>query len=138
MRILGLDLGDATIGVAVSDEMGWTAQGLTTIRRTSQQKDFEALGEVIRQYQPEQIILGLPRNIDGSIGPQARKVMEFTEQLSTRFSIPIIEWDERFSTLGAERYLLEAELSSRERKKVINKLAAAFILQGYLDCKSSP
>ena len=138
MRILGIDFGDARIGVAVSDEMGWTAQGLTTIHRTNQQKDFEALGKVIKQYQPEQIILGLPRNMDGSIGPQARKVMDFAEKLSARFNIPVIEWDERFSTLGAEKYLQEAELTPRARKKVIDKVAASFILQGYLNSKSPP
>ena len=138
MRILGLDFGDARIGIAVSDEMGWTAQGLTTLHRTNQQRDFQAIGEVIKQYQPEQIILGLPKNMDGSLGPQARKVKEFAEKLSTRFHIPIIEWDERFSTLGAEKYLQEAELTPRARKKVIDKVAAAFILQGYLDSKSFP
>ena len=138
MRILGIDFGDARIGVAVSDEMGWTAQGLTTIRRTNKQQDFEALGELIKQYKPEQIIIGLPRNTNGSIGPQARKVMDFAEKLSTRFNIPVIKWDERFSTLGAEKYLQEAGLTPRARKKVIDKVAAAFILQGYLDSKSSP
>ena len=136
MRILALDVGQATIGIAVSDELGWTAQGVTTIRRQSRAKDFRALGALIAEYTPEKLVIGLPKNIDGSIGTHAQKIIEFAGELSRRFNIPVITWDERFSTMGAERYLLEFELSSRKRKKVVDKMAAAFILQGYLDRRS--
>jgi putative Holliday junction resolvase len=133
VRILGLDLGDQTIGVAVSDEMGWTAQSLDTIRRASLREDFRALEVFVERYRPEKIVLGLPRNMNGTIGAQAEKVLRFAERLSSRFDIPVLTWDERLSTVGAEKYLLEAEMSGRKRRKVIDKLAAAFILQGYLD-----
>lgn len=133
MRIIGLDVGDKTIGVAVSDQMGWTAQGVEVIRRTSLDKDLSRLREIIETYQVEKIVVGLPRNMDGSVGPQAMKVEGFIENLSSLFELPIIRWDERLSTIGAERSLLEADLSRAKRKKVIDKMAAVFILQGYLD-----
>lgn len=133
MRIMGLDVGDKTIGVAVSDPMGWTAQGIEVIRRTSLDKDLTRLGEIIETYQVEKIVVGFPRNMDGSVGPQAMKVEGFIENLSTLIELPIIRWDERLSTMGAERSLLEADLSRAKRKKVIDKMAAVFILQGYLD-----
>lgn len=133
MRVLALDVGEATIGIAVSDELGWTAQGVTTIRRKSRAKDFGALEALIAEYRPEKLLIGLPKNTDGSIGNHAQKIIDFGDELSRRFKIPVITWDERFSTLGAERYLLESDLSSRKRKKVVDKMAAAFILQGYLN-----
>jgi putative Holliday junction resolvase len=129
-------MGEATIGVAVSDELGWTAQGVTTIRRKSRAKDFQALQALVAEYHPEKIVIGLPKNRDGSIGTHAQKIIDFADELSRRFNIPVVTWDERFSTMGAERYLLESDLSPRKRKKVVDKMAAAFILQGYLDRKS--
>ena len=132
MRILGLDVGSKTIGVAVSDPMGWTAQGIKTLERKGHEADeLEAL---IREYQVEKIIVGLPLNMDGSLGSQAQSVQKFADFLISRFpSVPVFLQDERLSTVGAERSLLEADLSREKRKKVIDKMAAVFILQGYLN-----
>jgi putative Holliday junction resolvase len=133
MRILGLDVGTKTIGVAVSDEMGWTGQGISTIRRTNIRADFAELDKYLQQYKVEKIVVGVPRNMDGSIGSAAEQVYSFIEQLKEKFSIPIDTWDERLSTVAAERVLLEADMSRGKRKKVIDKVAAVLILQGYLD-----
>jgi putative Holliday junction resolvase len=133
MRILGLDVGTKTIGVAVSDEMGWTGQGIGTIRRTNIRADFAELDKYLQQYKVEKIVVGVPRNMDGSIGSAAEQVYSFIEQLKEKFSIPIDTWDERLSTVAAERVLLEADMSRGKRKKVIDKVAAVLILQGYLD-----
>lgn len=133
MRILGLDVGTKTIGVAVSDEMGWTGQGIGTIRRTNIRADLAELGEYLQQYAVEKIVVGVPRNMNGSIGRAAEQVYFFIEQLREKFPIPIDTWDERLSTVAAERVLLEADMSRGKRKKVIDKVAAALILQGYLD-----
>ena len=133
MRILGLDVGTKTIGVAVSDEMGWTGQGIGTIRRTNIRADLAELDEYLQQYAVEKIVVGVPRNMNGSIGRAAEQVYFFIEQLREKFPIPIDTWDERLSTVAAERVLLEADMSRGKRKKVIDKVAAALILQGYLD-----
>jgi putative Holliday junction resolvase len=133
MRILGLDVGTKTIGVAVSDEMGWTGQGIGTIRRTNIRADLAELNEYLQQYAVEKIVVGVPRNMNGSIGRAAEQVYFFIEQLREKFPIPIDTWDERLSTVAAERVLLEADMSRGKRKKVIDKVAAALILQGYLD-----
>ena len=133
MRILGLDVGTKTIGVAVSDEMGWTGQGIGTIRRTNIRADLAALDYYLQQYAVEKIVVGVPRNMDGSIGSAAEQVYSFIERLKEKFPIPIDTWDERLSTVAAERALLEADMSRGKRKKVIDKVAAVLILQGYLD-----
>ena len=133
MRILGLDVGTKTIGVAVSDEMGWTGQGLATIRRTNIRADLAELDKYLQQYAVEKIVVGVPRNMDGSIGSATEQVYSFIERLREKFSIPIDTWDERLSTVAAERVLLEADISRNNRKKVIDKVAAVLILQGYLD-----
>jgi len=133
MRILGLDVGTKTIGVAVSDEMGWTGQGIGTIRRTNIRADLAELDEYLQQYAVEKIVVGVPRNMNGSIGRAAEQVYFFIEQLKEKFPIPIDTWDERLSTVAAERVLLEADMSRGKRKKVVDKLAAVLILQGYLD-----
>ncbi|AQS58383.1 Holliday junction resolvase RuvX [Desulforamulus ferrireducens] len=133
MRIMGLDVGDKTIGVALSDPMGWTAQGLEVIRRESIDKDLTRLGEIIQEYGVEKILVGLPKNMNATIGPQGEKVLAFVEKLKERFALPIKTWDERLSTVAAERMLIQADVSRSKRKKVIDKMAAAVILQGYLD-----
>lgn len=130
-RIMGLDLGDKTIGVAVSDLLGWTAQGVETIRRSKQ--DMNRLRELVRSYEVEEVVIGLPKNMDGSLGPRAEKTMEFAGRLERELQLPIKTWDERLTTMAAERTLLEADLSRAKRKKVIDKMAAVFILQGYMD-----
>jgi len=130
---MGLDIGTRTIGIAISDELGITAQGLKTLRRKSMEEDFKEIAAIIRQFEIEKIIVGLPQNMDGTLGIQAEKVLNWMEALKDRVEIPIATWDERLSTVGASRVLLEADLSRRKRKNVIDKLAAVLILQGYLD-----
>ncbi len=132
-RILALDLGDRTIGLAVSDLMGWTAQGLHTIRRENDEKDLEALLRIIKEYQVADLVVGLPKNMNGTIGPQAEKVRAFIEQIRPATQCSITEWDERLSTKMAERSLIEADMRRSKRKKIIDTAAAVCILQGYLD-----
>ncbi|WP_019120062.1 Holliday junction resolvase RuvX [Brevibacillus massiliensis] len=136
MRILGLDLGERTIGVAVSDEMGWTAQGVETIRRQSAEKDYARLNELILQYQVGEIVIGLPKNMNGTIGPRGEQCQAFASALAKRTSLPVHLWDERLTTMAAEKMLISADVSRQKRKKVIDKMAATLILQGYLDAKS--
>lgn len=138
MRKMGIDLGTKTIGVAISDEMGWTAQGIETIKRSnSLKKDFLRLDELINQFSVSEIVLGLPKNMDGSIGERAQASMDFAEQLREYFSLPVHLWDERLTTVSAERMLISADVSRKKRKNVIDKLAAVFILQSYLDRKQN-
>ena len=137
MRIMGLDVGDATIGVAVCDALEITAQGITTIRRTSFEKDMEQLLQMIKDRNVEKIIIGLPKNMNNSIGPRGEKTIEFSRKLKERIGeIEIDMWDERLSTCAAERTLIQADVSRKKRKQVIDKIAAVIILQGYLDNKS--
>jgi putative Holliday junction resolvase len=133
MRIMGLDIGTHTIGVAISDELGITAQGLKTLRRKSMDEDFKEIASIIRQFEIEIIVVGLPKNMDGTLGRQAEIVLKWMKVLTDKIPIPVVTWDERLSTVGASKVLLEADLSRRKRKKVIDKVAAVLILQGYLD-----
>lgn len=140
MRILGLDYGDKTIGVAVSDPFGWTAQGVEIIRRENPaeyKKSLRRLGELIEEYHAESIVLGYPKNLDNSEGERCEKTKAFCERLKNRFpKTEVVLWDERFSTVAAERALREANLSHGQRKRVIDKMAAVHILQGYLNSRS--
>jgi putative Holliday junction resolvase len=133
MRALGLDIGDRTIGVAVSDPLGLTAQGITTIRRKNQEYDIQELYKICKEYDVDTIVSGLPKNMNGTIGPQGEKVMEFCDIIKEKLSLPIIMWDERLTTVAAHRAMLEADLSRKKRKKIVDKIAAVYILQGYLD-----
>ncbi len=133
MRIMGLDVGDRTIGVAVSDELGFTAQGVEVIRRKDADRDFGRLAELITQYEITAIVVGWPKNMNGTVGPRCEKVQEFTDELKCRLShTKIIFWDERLSTVAATKSLIAADVSRAKRKQVIDKMAAVFILQGYL------
>ncbi|TCT16884.1 putative Holliday junction resolvase [Natranaerovirga pectinivora] len=136
MRLLGLDFGSKTVGVAVSDLMGWTAQGLEVIKR-KEENNLKAtilrISEIIKEYEVEKIILGLPKNMNNSIGERAEKALKFKERLEKELNIPVVTWDERLSTMFAERTLLEGDMSREKRKKIIDKMAAVIILQGYLD-----
>ena len=134
-RIMGLDIGDKTIGVAVSDLMGLTAQGVTTIKRVGKKKDIEAIKQIIAEKQVNKIVSGLPKNMNGTVGPQGEKVQKFCELLKEETNLPIEFWDERLSTVAAERSLIEGNARRENRKKVIDMLAAVIILQGYLDSK---
>ena len=134
-RILGLDVGDKTIGVAVSDGLGLTAQSVVTIRRQNINKDIAALKELIDEYEAVEIVVGLPKNMDGSLGPQSEKVLAFVEKLKKVFPLPVELYDERLSTAQALKALIAADLSRAKRKKIIDKMDAQVILQGYLDRK---
>ena len=135
MKIIGLDLGSKTIGVAISDDLFLTAQVLTSIQRTTLEKDLEVIVGLVDQYGVEEMVVGLPINMDGSSGDSARRAETFIEQLRETLPIKIIPWDERLSTVAAERILLEGDLSRKKRRKVIDRLSAAIILQGYLDSR---
>jgi len=134
MRILALDVGTKTIGVAVSDELGITANGVKTLRRrTTTKGDIDELKELVVEFKPAKILIGLPYNSDGSVSKRGEQILRFSKQIENSLSIPIVYWDESFSTVNAEKYLLEANLSRKKRKKVIDKMAAVYILKEYLD-----
>ncbi len=132
MRILGIDLGAKSIGVAVSDELGLTAQGVKTIRRKGMKRDLEELELLILKYGVEGLVVGLPRNMNGSLGPAAQKTLRFAEKLEA-FDLPITMEDERLTTVIAEQVLIEGDVRRSKRKQVIDQVAAALILQAYLD-----
>lgn len=133
---MGLDLGEKTIGVAVSDPMGWTAQAVEVIRRNGNfDAEIKRLKELIAEYGVELILLGLPRNMDGTVGEQGKKAVDYAGIIGEKLGLPVELWDERLSTVAAGRVLLEADMSRAKRKKIIDKVAAAVILQGYLDSR---
>ena len=136
MRILGLDYGSKTVGVAVSDPLGLTAQSVETIWRKQENKLRQTLArieELAAEYQAEKIVLGLPKNMNNTIGERAEKTLEFREMLERRAGLPVVMWDERLTTVEAERTLMEASVRRENRKQYLDQLAAVFILQGYLD-----
>ena len=136
MRILGLDYGSKTVGVAVSDPLGFTAQGVEIIRRKSENKMRQTLArieELIAQYQVEEIVLGLPKNMNNTLGDRAEKSLELKETLERRTGLPVVMWDERLTTVSANRVLMETGVRRENRKEHVDEIAAAFILQGYLD-----
>ena len=133
MRVMGLDIGDKTIGVAISDLLGLTAQGLETIMRTSNKAAINRIKEIIAEKDVEKIVVGLPKNMNGSLGPQAEKVLSFVKKLEGKIDREIVYQDERLTTVAAEKILVAADVSRKKRKKVIDKVAAVYILQGYLD-----
>jgi len=135
MRILSLDVGTKRIGVAVSDELGITAQHKEAIQRTNLPEDFKKIKEIIEAFQIGEIIVGYPISLDGSEGPQAKYVLEFVEKLKMEFSIPIGLWDERLSSVAVNKLMLEGDLTRKKRKKRIDSLSAQWILQGYLESK---
>lgn len=135
-RIMGLDVGDRTIGVAISDPLLLTAQGIKTIRRESNKKDIEQIEDLIKKYDVNKIVIGFPKNMNNTVGPQGEKVLNFIDKLKKRINIEIILEDERLTTMAAERTLIEGDVSRQNRKKVIDKVAATYILQIYLDRKT--
>ena len=135
MSILCIDYGSKTLGIAVSDDLGMMGHGIGTIRRSTKALDFEALRKHIQNHGVDTILLGLPCNMDGSIGPAAQAVLAFGEELKAEFGLPVETWDERLSTFEAEDRLIGADMRSKKRRKVIDTVAAAIILQGYLDHK---
>ncbi|WP_239617528.1 Holliday junction resolvase RuvX [Cohnella mopanensis] len=133
MRIMGLDYGERRIGVAMSDLFGWTAQGVEVIDQKVVADPMARIVELIKQYEVESIVVGLPKNMNGTVGPSGENCIAFAEKLKETLSLPVQLWDERLTTVSAERTLLEADVSRRKRKLVIDKMAAAILLQSYLD-----
>lgn len=136
MRVMGLDYGSKTVGVAISDPLGITAQGIETIERKEENKLRRTLArieELVKEYEVEKIVLGFPKNMNNTIGERAEKSLELKAMLERRIGIPVIMWDERLTTVEAERTLMESNVRRENRKKYVDKIAAVFILQGYLD-----
>ena len=133
MRIMALDVGSRTVGIACSDALLMTAQGIETIRRTSLENDFNRLRELISEYEVHELVVGMPKNMNGTKGERAEKTEEFVEKMKAVIDLPVTFWDERLSTVMAERQLIAADVSRKKRKGVIDKMAAVVILQGYLD-----
>ncbi len=132
-RILALDVGSRTIGLAVSDPLGITAQGLETIRRKNKRTDFEALQDVLRRYAVQEIVVGYPLRMSGASGTQSERMAAFAEELRRRFAVPVYLWDERLTSAQANRLLRETDMSIRRRAQVVDRLAAVLILQSFLD-----
>ena len=139
MRKMGLDVGDKTVGIAVSDELGYTAQGIMTLERVGIRKDTGKIIDMVKEYGCDTVVIGLPKNLNGSDSPQTEKVYEFKTMLENKMrstgmkDIKIVWQDERLTTVMAERVLIAADVSRSKRKKVIDKQAAVIILQSYLD-----
>ncbi|MBM7556057.1 Holliday junction resolvase RuvX [Halanaerobacter jeridensis] len=136
MRIMGLDIGDKKTGVALSDPLELTAQGKTVLEFDSTKEQLEYIEGLVEQYNVDEIVIGLPKNMNGSLGPRAKKVLGIIEQLKEKVEVPVKKWDERLSTSAAEKTLIEADMSRAKRKDVIDKMAAVVILQNYLDSKN--
>lgn len=133
MRTLGIDYGEKRIGLAISDRLGIIAQGLKVVSTENFFKEIEEIKTIIKKFQIGKVVIGIPKNIDGSIGKKAREVLKFIEQLRKYISLPLIVWDERFTTKIAKNILINANMSRKKRKNVIDKMSAVIILQEYLD-----
>lgn len=141
MRIMGLDYGSKTIGVAVSDPLGLTAQGVEIIRREEEnklRKSLRRIEELVKQYEVEELVLGFPKNMNNTIGERAEKSLQLKETLEKRLGLPVVMWDERLTTVEANRTLMETGVRRENRGKYVDMIAAVFILQGYLDAKANP
>jgi len=136
-RILSLDFGSKTIGLAVTDELGLTAQGLPTLRRTNKRNDFDHLRRTIKQYGVGELVMGLPLRLSGDTGIQSDKVEVFAAELRKKFKLPVHLFDERLTSVEANRVLRESEMSIRRRAEVVDQLAAVLILQAFLECRRS-
>lgn len=134
-RIMALDVGEKNIGVALSDPLGITAQGLTVIKRRDEAGALAAIRALVDQHGVRELVVGLPRDLKGTVGPQAQKVLDFTSRLERELAVPVRLWDERLSTRAAERLLIEADVTRRKRRRVVDMLAASLILQNYLDSR---
>jgi putative Holliday junction resolvase len=133
VRFLGLDVGDARIGVALSDETATLASGLVTLARVGPRRDVKVLAGLVREHRVGTVVVGLPLRLDGSVGPQAEKIETFAESLRRALDVPVVTWDERLSSVAADELLAEAGVRRRDRKSRIDQAAAVLILQGYLD-----
>jgi putative pre-16S rRNA nuclease len=136
-RILGLDVGSKTIGVAVSDPLGITAQGQETIRRQNKRVDLEKLARIVREYEISEIVVGYPLRLSGGEGTQAEKMQRFASELRERFQLPVHLWDERLTSAEANRVLRDSEMSIKRRGEVVDRLAAVLILQSWMDRRAA-
>jgi putative Holliday junction resolvase len=136
-RVLGLDVGSRRIGIAVSDALGITAQGLETLERSNKRSDFEHLRRVIREYDIKEIVVGLPLRMSGSEGTQSEKMRALAEELEKKFKMPVHLWDERLTSAEANRFLRETELSIEKRGKAVDRMAAVLILQGWMEWRTA-
>ena len=136
-RILALDPGTKRIGVALSDELGWTAQPLETFERKSLHVDVAHINELVRRHEVREIVIGMPIQLDGRAGPAAQSVQQFLEALQAAVDVPVVPWDERLTTKAAEQMLIEADVSRKKRKGVVDRVAAALLLKSYLEHLSS-
>lgn len=135
MRILGIDYGDSRVGIAVSDLMGWTAQGVKTVKNKGSKPLLAELQKILEEYRPEKIVLGLPKNMDGSLGFRAEATYKFADHLKTIYPGEIVFWDERLTTVSATRVLNETNTRGKDRKKVLDTVSACFILENYLNAQ---
>lgn len=138
MKIMGLDVGSKTVGVAISDAFGWTAQGIETVKINEAIGEFgiERIGELAKEHNVTEFVVGYPKNMNNTVGPRAEASESYKKLLEDTFGFPVKLWDERMTTMAAERMLIEADVSRKKRKLVIDKMAAVMILQGYLDSKN--
>lgn len=138
MRIMGLDVGSKTVGVAISDALGWTAQGIETIKIDEAAGEFgiERINQLVKEHNITEFVVGYPKNMNNTIGPRGEASESYKKLLEDTFGLPVKLWDERMTTMAAERMLIEADVSRKKRKQVIDKMAAVMILQGYLDSKN--
>ncbi|MBB5150231.1 MULTISPECIES: Holliday junction resolvase RuvX [Ureibacillus] len=138
MRVMGLDVGTKTVGIAISDPLGLTAQGIETIHIDEETGEFgiERIKELVKEYGVTEFVVGYPKNMNNTVGPRGEASENYKKLLENAFNLPVTLWDERLTTMAAERMLIEADVSRKKRKKVIDKMAAVMILQGYLDSKS--
>jgi putative Holliday junction resolvase len=134
---MGIDFGDSRIGIAVSDPLGWTAQGLDTIQwKGAIERPAEVIKQLVAQYDVGKIVIGLPKNMNGTIGPSGEKAIEFGELLSNMTGLEVVKWDERLTTVAANRMMHEVGMKTSKKKGSVDRIAAVLILQGYLDSKS--
>ncbi len=138
MRAMGLDVGTKTVGVAIADELGFSAQPITTIRRTNVKADLAEASRLITDYGVTHLVVGLALNMNGSEGPRAEQCRKFGDALGAATNLPVIYWDERLTSVAAERALIEADVSRNKRKKVVDQVAAVFILQSWLEAQRPP
>ena len=136
-RILALDYGSKRMGVALSDELGWTAQPLETFERRTLERDIAHIQELVSTHDVREVLVGLPLRLDGGEGPAVQAVQSFIGRLSEMLSVPIVTWDERMTTRAAEDLLIAADMSRKKRKGVVDRVAAAILLQGYLEAQAS-
>lgn len=138
MRIMGLDVGSKTVGVAISDALGWTAQGIETVKIDEAIGEFgiDRIAALVKEYSVTEFVVGFPKNMNNTVGPRGEASENYKKLLEETFGLPVKLWDERLTTMAAERMLIDADVSRKKRKQVIDKMAAVMILQGYLDSKN--